>query len=428
MQFSIRHEIKGRMRVHIKQNKMTYREADMLQYYLATQPFITEVKVRERTQDVVICFTGDRKAVIELLQEFCYAKAEVPDIVLENSGRELNAKYWEKLVWKTTMRIGSKLFLPYPVRKARIAWKSIKYIGQGLKCLAKRRLEVPVLDATAIGVSLLRQDFKTAGSVMFLLEIGELLEEWTHKKSVDDLARSMALNVSRVWTVIDGQEVLVPVESIHIGDPVVVHMGNMIPFDGEVIDGEALVNQTSLTGESEPVRKASGSYVYAGTVVEEGELTLLVKENTGFGKFDKIVAMIEETEKMKSGLEGKAEHLADKLVPYTFLGAAATWLLTRNVTKAVSVLMVDFSCALKLAMPVAVLSAIRELQSYHVVVKGGRFLEAMAEADTVVFDKTGTLTKAQPKVADVISFCEKTPDEMLPVSYTHLTLPTMAVV
>ena len=416
MQFTIRHEIKGRMRVHIKQNKMTYREADMLQYYLATQPFITEVKVRERTQDVVICFTGDRKAVIELLQEFCYAKAEVPDIVLENSGRELNAKYWEKLVWKTTMRIGSKLFLPYPVRKARIAWKSIKYIGQGLKCLAKRRLEVPVLDATAIGVSLLRQDFKTAGSVMFLLEIGELLEEWTHKKSVDDLARSMALNVSRVWTVIDGQEVLVPVESIHIGDPVVVNMGNMIPFDGEVIDGEALVNQTSLTGESEPVRKASGSYVYAGTVVEEGELTLLVKENTGFGKFDKIVAMIEETEKMKSGLEGKAEHLADKLVPYTFLGAAATWLLTGNVTKAVSVLMVDFSCALKLAMPVAVLSAIRELQSYHVVVKGGRFLEAMAEADMIVFDKTGTLTKAKPKVADVISFCEKTPDEMLRIA------------
>lgn len=415
MHFIIKHEIRGRMRVHLKQNRMTYREADALQYYLETRPFITSAKVMERTRDAVICFEGKRETVIEALKAFNY-DMQVPEAVLENSGRELNAKYKEKLIMRVILRAGRKFLIPYPIRKVWIAAKSVRYIGQGIRCLAKGKLEVPVLDATAIGISMLRSDFKTAGSVMFLLEIGELLEEWTHKKSVDDLARSMALNIGKVWTFADGKEVLVSSENIACGDLVIVHMGNMIPFDGDVEEGEAMVNQAALTGESEPVCKESGDYVYAGTVVEEGELTIRVREKTGSGKFDKIVAMIEDTEKLKSSLESKAEHLADRLVPYTFLGAGATYLLTRNVTKAVSVLMVDFSCALKLAMPISVLSAIRELNQYHVVVKGGRFLEAMAEVDTIVFDKTGTLTKAKPSVTQVISFCESTPDEMLRIA------------
>ena len=317
---------------------------------------------------------------------------------------------------KVVVHYGNKLFLPMPVRTVITGVKSIKYIYQGIHTLLQRRIEVPVLDATAIGVSMFRGDISTAGSVMFLLGIGEILEEWTHKKSVDDLARSMSLNISRVWLCNDGQEMLVHTTEVRAGDLVRVHMGNMIPFDGAVAEGEAMVNQASLTGESEPVRKYKESTVYAGTVVEEGELTIHVKETNGSSKFDKIVTMIEESEKLKSGLESKAEHLADRLVPYTLLGTGITYLLTRNVTKAISVLMVDFSCALKLAMPISVLSAIREASNYHVTVKGGRYLEAMAEADTIVFDKTGTLTKAQPTVKQVVSFNGMSENELLRIA------------
>ena len=314
------------------------------------------------------------------------------------------------------MRYVKKIVLPYSVYTAYITLSSLKYIAKGIQSLWHRKIEVAVLDATAIGVSVLRKDFGTAGSVMFLLGIGELLEEWTHKKSVDDLARTMALNVGKVWLKSDGQEVLVSVNDISAGDEVVVHMGNVIPFDGEVSEGEAMVNQASLTGESLPVRKAEGNYVYAGTVLEEGELTILVKEVGGSSRFEKIVTMIEESEKLKSSLEGKAEHLADRLVPYTLGGTALTYLLTRNTTKALSVLMVDFSCALKLAMPISVLSAIREASLYHMTVKGGKYLEAVAEADTIVFDKTGTLTKAKPSVVEVVSFDGREPDELLRIA------------
>ena len=314
------------------------------------------------------------------------------------------------------MRYVKKIVLPYPVYTAYITLSSLKYIAKGIQSLWHRKIEVAVLDATAIGVSVLRKDFGTAGSVMFLLGIGELLEEWTHKKSVDDLARTMALNVGKVWLKSDGQEVLVSVNDISAGDEVVVHMGNVIPFDGEVSEGEAMVNQASLTGESLPIRKAEGNYVYAGTVLEEGELTILVKEVGGSSRFEKIVTMIEESEKLKSSLEGKAEHLADRLVPYTLGGTALTYLLTRNTTKALSVLMVDFSCALKLAMPISVLSAIREASLYHMTVKGGKYLEAVAEADTIVFDKTGTLTKAKPSVVEVVSFDGREPDELLRIA------------
>ncbi len=343
-------------------------------------------------------------------------KAEVPTGLLEHSGRELNAVYQEKLIGKVLMRYVKKIVLPYPVYTAYITLSSLKYIAKGIQSLWHRKIEVAVLDATAIGVSVLRKDFGTAGSVMFLLGIGELLEEWTHKKSVDDLARTMALNVGKVWLKSDGQEVLVSVNDISAGDEVVVHMGNVIPFDGEVFEGEAMVNQASLTGESLPIRKAEGNYVYAGTVLEEGELTVLVKEVGGSSRFEKIVTMIEESEKLKSALEGKAEHLADKLVPYTLGGTALTYLLTRNTTKALSVLMVDFSCALKLAMPISVLSAIREASLYHMTVKGGKYLEAVAEADTIVFDKTGTLTKAKPSVVEVVSFDGREPDELLRIA------------
>lgn len=350
------------------------------------------------------------------MQGFCYEKAEAPTGLLEHSGRELNAVYQEKLIGKVLMRYVKKIVLPYPVYTAYITLSSLKYIAKGIQSLWHRKIEVAVLDATAIGVSVLRKDFGTAGSVMFLLGIGELLEEWTHKKSVDDLARTMALNVGKVWLKSDGQEVLVSVNDISAGDEVVVHMGNVIPFDGEVSEGEAMVNQASLTGESLPIRKAEGNYVYAGTVLEEGELTILVKEVGGSSRFEKIVTMIEESEKLKSSLEGKAEHLADRLVPYTLGGTALTYLLTRNTTKALSVLMVDFSCALKLAMPISVLSAIREASLYHMTVKGGKYLEAVAEADTIVFDKTGTLTKAKPSVAEVVSFDGREPDELLRIA------------
>ena len=416
MKFVVKHEIKGRIRVHFCQKRMTFEEADTLQYYLDSQEMITSSKVQERTQDATICYTGEKSAVIALLRSFHYEKVDVPDVYRQNSGRETNREYWDKLVTKVVVHYGNKLFLPMPIRTVITGVKSVKYIYQGIHTLLQRKIEVPVLDATAIVVSMFRGDISTAGSVMFLLGIGEILEEWTHKKSVDDLARSMSLNISRVWLCNDGQEMLVPTTKIQTGDLVRVHMGNMVPFDGTVAEGEAMVNQASLTGESEPVRKYIESTVYAGTVVEEGELTIRVKETNGSSKFDKIVTMIEESEKLKSGLESKAEHLADRLVPYTLLGTGITYLLTRNMTKAISVLMVDFSCALKLAMPISVLSAIREASNYHVTVKGGRYLEAMAEADTIVFDKTGTLTKAQPTVKQVVAFNGMSENELLRIA------------
>lgn len=416
MKFVVKHEIKGRIRVHFCQKRMTFEEADTLQYYLDSQEMITSSKVQERTQDATICYTGEKSAVIALLRSFQYEKVDVPDVYRQNSGRETNREYWDKLVTKVVVHYGNKLFLPMPIRTVITGVKSVKYIYQGIHTLLQRKIEVPVLDATAIGVSMFRGDISTAGSVMFLLGIGEILEEWTHKKSVDDLARSMSLNISRVWLCNDGQEMLVPTTEIQTGDLVRVHMGNMVPFDGTVAEGEAMVNQASLTGESEPVRKYIESMVYAGTVVEEGELTIRVKETNGSSKFDKIVTMIEESEKLKSRLESKAEHLADRLVPYTLLGTGITYLLTGNITKAISVLMVDFSCALKLAMPISVLSAIREASNYHVTVKGGRYLEAMAEADTIVFDKTGTLTKAQPTVKQVVAFNGMSENELLRIA------------
>lgn len=416
MKFVIKHEMPGRIRVHMSQDNMSCKEADMLLYYLHQQRNVTEVKVYERTADVTVCFVGDRLEVIGHLKEFEYKRAEVPEEIIQNSGRELNARYWEKLVNKVVLRVGRKLLLPYPVRAVYTVVKSMRYLWKGLKCLAKGRLEVEVLDATAIGVSVFRGDFNTAGSVMFLLGIGELLEEWTHKKSVGDLARSMSLNIKKVWLFNDGQEVLVDASDIQPGDNVVVHMGNVIPFDGMVAGGEAMVNQSSLTGESAPVKKEADGYVYAGTVVEEGELTVKVKEVTGSTRYEKIVAMIEESEKLKSALEGKAEHLADRLVPYTLLGTGLVGLFTRNVTKALSVLMVDFSCALKLAMPISVLSAIREAGLFQITVKGGKYLEAVAEADTVVFDKTGTLTKAKPTVKEVFTFGGQSKEEMLRIA------------
>ena len=404
------------MRIHILQSRMSFEQADTLQYYLDAKEQVINAKIQERTADVTVSYQGSRREILSVLEAFTYEKAQVPEVYLKNSGRQMNREYWDKLVNKTVIYFGNKIFLPYPVRAGITMFNSVKYIWKGLTTLARRKIEVPVLDATAIGVSILRGDISTAGSVMFLLSLGEILEEWTHKKSVGDLARSMSLNISKVWLVRDGQEIMVPVTEIRSGDPVRVHMGNVIPFDGCVIEGEAMVNQASLTGESVPVRRAEGSTVYAGTVVEEGEITFQVKEANGSSKYEKIMAMIEESEKLKSSLESKAEHLADRLVPYTFLGTGLVWLLTRNMTKTISVLMVDFSCALKLAMPLSVLSAIREASTHDITVKGGKYLEAMADATTIVFDKTGTLTKAQPTVVEVISFDEKMPDELLRIA------------
>ena len=404
MRFKIEHEIRGRVRLHICQKRMTCRQADQLEYFLTKLNGVISVKVVERNQDVVICYSDNREEMLRAIQRFSYEKAEAPESYLQNSGREMNGEYWEKMVNHVVLHYGKKIFLPLPVRTFLTTLKSVKYIWKGVRTLAKCRIEVPVLDATAIGVSMLRGDFSTASSVMFLLGFGEILEDWTHKKSVDDLARSMALNVSKVWLITEDSEVQVGTDEIKPGDRVRIHMGTVIPFDGIVTEGEAMVNEASLTGESMPVAKHESSYVYAGTVMEEGELTIRVKETSGSTKFEKIVTMIEETEKLKSAVESKAEHLADRLVPYTLAGTALTYALTRNVTKALSILMVDFSCALKLAMPISVLAAIREANAHHITVKGGKFLEAVAEADTIVFDKTGTLTKAQPTVVDVVSF------------------------
>lgn len=416
MKFQIKHEIKGRIRIHVIQKRMTFAQADTLQYYLTGYDFIQNVKIQERTCDATICFQGDREDVIHALRRFSYERIEVPEDFIKNSGREMNHFYWDKLMDQVILHYGTKIFLPMSVRAGIATVKSVKYIWEGLCTLARGRIEVPVLDGTAVGVSVFRGDYATASSVMFLLGIGEILEEWTHKKSVGDLARSMSLNISKVWVLRDGREELKEVTSVQTGDQVVIHMGNVIPFDGDVVGGEAMVNQASLTGESNPVRKAEGGYAYAGTVVEEGEITIRVREVNGSSKYEKIMTMIEESEKLKSSLEGKAAHLADRLVPYTFAGTGLVWLLTRNATKALSVLMVDFSCALKLAMPLTVLSAIREASTYDITVKGGKFLEAMAEADTIVFDKTGTLTKAQPTVVDVISFNGQSSDELLRIA------------
>ncbi len=404
------------MRVHFLGSTMTYRQADTLLYYLENKSEVISAKVYERTGDAVIRYKGERRRILEMLRSFCYDKVVVPNEVLETSGRALNAAYQEKIIDKILFRWMRKWFLPYPMTALYTAAMSVKYIYQGLKILCKGKIEVPVLDATAIGVSILRNDFDTASSIMFFLSIGELLEEWTHKKSVDDLARMMSLNVEKVWIKKNDQKILVAASTVKKGDLIVVHMGNVIPFDGTVIEGEAMINQAALTGESVPVRRSSEDSVYAGTVLEEGEITLRVEKTGGSSRFEKIVTMIEASEKLKSSLEGKAEHLADQLVPYTFAGTGLVYLLTRNVTKALSVLMVDFSCAMKLAMPISVLSAIREASKYHLTVKGGKYLEAVAEADTIVFDKTGTLTKAHPTVVDVISFNGDDPDELLRVA------------
>lgn len=417
MKFYIKHESRGRIRIHLAQKRMSSVQAETLLYYLQNQKQVSFAKVYDRTGDAVICYQGERSAILRMVQTFHYEKVELPTGLVESSGRELNKEYQEKLISKVIYHFGRKWFLPAPIRNAYTAVVSVKYIWKGIRTLAKGKIEVPVLDATAIGVSMLRGDYGTASSVMFLLGVGELLEEWTHKKSVGDLARSMSLNVGKVWLKKDGQEILIPSEKIVSGDEIVVHMGNLVPFDGEVSDGEGMVNQASLTGESVPVRRTLGSVVYAGTVLEEGELTILVKQTGGSSRYEKITAMIEESEKLKSGLESKAEHLADRLVPYSLGGTALTYLLTRNATKALSILMVDFSCALKLAMPISVLSAIREANQHKITVKGGKFLEAVADADTIVFDKTGTLTKAQPTVAEVVSFSEtKNPDELLRIA------------
>ena len=416
MKFLIKHEVQGRLRIHVIRNRMTCAEADVLCWVLEKQKNVVKVKVYERTADAVIYYTGDREELIHGLKQFHFEKADVPDNVISSSGRDLNSAYREKLITKTLLHYGGKLLLPNPVRKTWLTLKALQYIGKGIRCLARMKIEVPVLDATAIGVSVLRGDFKTAGSVMFLLGIGELLEEWTHKKSVGDLARSMSLNIKKVWLKRDEQEILVPVSDILPGDRVIIHMGNVIPFDGEVSCGEGMVNQASLTGESLPVRRCEGQSVYAGTVLEEGELEIVVRAVSGSTRFEKIVTMIEDSEKLKSNLESKAEHLADRLVPYTLVGTAIVGLLTRNVTKALSVLMVDFSCALKLAMPIAVLSAIREAGQNGITVKGGKYLEAVAEADIVVFDKTGTLTKAKPIVKEVIVFGDYPEPEALRIA------------
>ena len=416
MKFVIRHEIRGRVRVHFYQKEMSIRQADLLHYYLCTLPGVKAVRVYERTADAAVVYEGSRGEILEGIQGFYYDNERIRELVPKNSGRALNREYKERLVQKVMARAFTKSFLPPPVLAVYTAVRSIRYLLKGIRCLLRGKLEVEALDATAIAVSVLRRDFDTAGSVMVLLGIGELLEEWTHKKSVSDLARSMSLNISRVWQKVDGTEVLVPVSKIREGDLVTVHMGNVIPLDGVVTSGDSMVNQASMTGESAPVRKGEGSYVYAGTAVEEGEITLRVRKAAGDTRFERIVTMIEESEQLKSTAEDRAATLADALVPWSLGGTVLTWLLTRNVTKALSILMVDFSCALKLAMPLSVLSAMREAGSYHITVKGGKYMEAVAAAHTIVFDKTGTLTKARPQVADVVVFNGMKKDELLRIA------------
>ena len=415
MKWKILHESKGRMRLHLNKPRMSLAEADQLQDYLAALPGVRTAAVYERTCDVVVVYTENRASLVKGLAAFRFdveALAEVP----ANSPRAVNREYQEKLINMTIFHFARKLFLPMPLRIAYTAVRSLPYLWRGLTSLLRRKLEVEVLDALSIGVSMLRGDFSTAGSVMFLLRLGELLEEWTRKKSLSDLARCMSLNVDRVWQQTAEGEVLVPISQVRPGDAVVVHTGSVIPLDGRVLEGEANVNQASLTGEAEPVRKSTGAVVYAGTVVEEGQLVMTVEQQAGNGRYDQIVQMIEASEKLKSSSETRAAALADKLVPYSLLGTAVTYALTRNTTRAISILMVDFSCALKLSMPLAVLSAMRECGSYHITVKGGKYLEALAKADTIVFDKTGTLTHATPTVVDVVPFGGRNADDVLRIA------------
>ena len=404
MKCTILHEGKGRMRVHVENVRMTLHRADVLEAYLNHHDAIVHAAVYERTGDVVITYTGRRSAAIAVLAGYKFDVAEYDALVTSADSRRLNREYQDKMFDLVAGRCLRKLFLPAPLDAAYTAFRSIRFLWKGVRCVLSRRLEVEVLDALSIGVSLLRGDFGTAGSVMFLLNLGSLLEEWTRKKSLDDLARSMALNVDKVWVRSQGTEVLVPLTKVRSGDEVVVRSGNMIPLDGTVLEGEAMVNQAALTGEAMPVRKAEGSTLYAGTVVEEGECVFIAKAEGGSNRYDKIVAMIEESEKLKSSTENRALVLADKLVPWCLGATVVTYLLTRNATRAISCLMVDFSCALKLSMPLAVLSAMRECGSYHITVKGGKYLEALSKADTIVFDKTGTLTRATPQVVEVVPF------------------------
>ena len=404
MKCTILHEGKGRMRVHVEKVRMTLHRADVLEAYLNHHDAIVHAAVYERTGDVVITYTGKRTAAIAILAGYKFDVAEYDALVTSADSRRLNREYQDKMFDLVAGRCLRKLFLPAPLDAAYTAFRSIRFLWKGVRCVLSRRLEVEVLDALSIGVSLLRGDFGTAGSVMFLLNLGSLLEEWTRKKSLDDLARSMALNVDKVWVRSQGTEVLVPLTKVRSGDEVVVRSGNMIPLDGTVLEGEAMVNQSALTGEAMPVRKTEGSTLYAGTVVEEGECVFIAKAEGGSNRYDKIVAMIEESEKLKSSTENRALVLADKLVPWCLGATVVTYLLTRNATRAISCLMVDFSCALKLSMPLAVLSAMRECGSYHITVKGGKYLEALSQADTIVFDKTGTLTRATPQVVEVVPF------------------------
>lgn len=412
MKCKILHTSAGRIRVHLCVNGMTLRQADVLEYYIRNIDGITDVKVYDRTADTVIFFCGSNKRIIEALAAFSFESAENEGLVPDHTSRVLNREFEDKLVMKVLLRFASKSFLPAPIRAGMAIIRSVRYISEGLKSLLNGKLSVSVLDATAVTVSLVRGDFSTASSVMFMLGLGELLEDWTHKKSVSDLAGAMSLNVDKVWLK-NGEETLVSVSDVKEGDRIIVRTGNMIPLDGKVVEGEAAVNQASMTGEALPVRKVCGSYAYAGTVVEEGECVIEVEKVSGGGRYDRIVKMIEESEKLKSTAEDKASRLADRLVPYTLGGTVLTYLLTRNVTKTLAVLMVDFSCALKLSMPIAVLSAMRECNQYNISVKGGKFLEAAAKADTIVFDKTGTLTYAQPKVAKIVTFGNRAENDML---------------
>ena len=415
MKCVILHESKGRIRIHAALKHMTFAQADKLQYYLLSLGFVTDAKVYERTCDAVINYSGDRQDVISALARFSMEHTEVA--VPDHTGRELNAEFEDRLITTIIKYFTKKLIFPFWLRTAINIIKSIRYISKGINSLLHGRLDVAVLDATSISVSLLRADFSTAGSIMFLLTIGDILEEWTHKKSVDDLARTMSLNIEKAWIrTADGQEVLVPLNKIGIGDLVIVRTGCMIPLDGKVAEGEAMVNQSSMTGESIPVHKSVGSYVYAGTAVEEGECIVRVEKEFGSGRYDRIITMIEESEKLKSDVENKAASIADGLVPYSLGGTVLTYLLTRNVTKALSVLMVDFSCALKLVMPITMLSAMKEAGQHGMTVKGGKFLETVADADTIIFDKTGTLTYAQPKVVSVVPFGGRNEDDMLRIA------------
>ena len=413
MKCTILHEGRGRMRVHVCNVRMTLHRADVLEAYLNHHDAIEKATVYERTGDVVLYYRGRRADAVQALSRYKFDQPELDALVTTADSRKLNQEYQEKMCDLVAGHFFRKLFLPAPIRAAYTVWRSIAFVWKGVRCLLRRRLEVEVLDALSIGVSVLRGDFSTAGSVMFLLNLGSLLEEWTRKKSLDDLARSMALNVDKVWVRSQGTEVLLPLTKVQPGDEIVVRSGNMVPLDGTVIEGEAMVNQAALTGESMPVRKAKGATVYAGTVVEEGECVFLAKAAGGANRYDKIVAMIEESEKLKSSTENRALELADKLVPWCLAGTVVTYALTRNVTRAISILMVDFSCALKLSMPLAVLSAMRECGTAHITVKGGKYLEALAKADTIVFDKTGTLTRATPQVVDIIPFSNSEKDDVL---------------